>query len=357
MQRRSFLSCAAAACAALAFSQADPAGAAGGAVKGEEAYRLSGPFAHENLAIYLVHGAPGGGPVPLTLQEALEKGSFKVYETSDVNELAVQNLGEDPVFVQSGDIVKGGRQDRVLTVSLVLPPKSGRVSIGAFCVEQGRWQARGQERADSFSTAAEALPSREAKLAIKAPKPVAESGRAGDVGSRQQEVWRGVSEVQVKLEKNLGTSVTATASPSSLQLALENEELQRSRAAYYEALHRIATREPDVIGYVFAINGKVNSADVYPSNGLFLKMWPKLLKASAAEAIGERDGVPDAGSGAAAPPLSLVEDFLRTAERGRARHDKLARHAELETREAEQAFFFESRSAGGDWVHRNYLAK
>ncbi len=351
MQRRSFLSCAAAACAALAFSHAEPVEAASGAVKGEGAYRLSGPFAHENLAIYLVHGAAGGGPVPLTLQEALEAGSFKVYETNDVNELAVQNLGELPVFIQSGDIVKGGRQDRVLTVSLILPPKSSRMSIGAFCVEQGRWAARGEEKSDSFSSAAEALPSREAKLAIKAPKTSA--GGGGDLGSRQQEVWKGVSEMQVKLEKSLGASVAAQESPSSLQLALEHEKLQQSRAAYYEALHAVGLHEPDVVGYVFAINGKVNSADVYPSNGLFRKMWPKLLKASSAEAISEGDGDRDA----APPPVALVEDFLMTAERGRASRDKLARHVELETREGAEAFFFESRSAGGDWVHRNYLAK
>ncbi len=355
MQRRNFLTCAAAACAALALSQADPVVAAGGeAAAGGAAgdYRLSGPFAHENLAIYLVHGRPGGGPVPLTLQEALETGSFRVYETNDVNQLAVQNFGAAPVFIQSGDIVKGGQQDRVLTVSLVLPPKSGRVSIGAFCVEQGRWAARGQERSDSFSSAAEALPSREAKLAIKAPSPTAGSGRGDDVSRRQHSVWQGVSDMQIKLDKSLGTSVASQQSPSSLQLALEHEKLKESRDAYYAALHRIALREPDVVGYVFAINGKVNSADVYPSNGLFLKMWPKLLKASAAEAISEIDG-----TRTGPPSVRLVEDFLQTAERGRARRDKLARHAELETREAAEAFFFESRSAGGDWVHRNYLAK
>ncbi len=355
MQRRSFVSCAAAACAALAFSHAEPVVAAGSEIATTGAardYRLSGPFAHENLAIYLVHGAPGGGPVPLTLQEALETGGFKVYETNDVNELAVQNLGVDPVFIQSGDIVKGGQQDRVLTVSLVLPPKSGRVTIGAFCVEQGRWAARGQERSDSFSSAAEALPSRQAKLAIKAPRPAAGSGHGADIGSRQHEVWRGVADMQGKLEKSLGTSVAAEVSPSSLQLALEHEKLQESRAAYFDALYRVATREPDVVGYVFAINGRVNSADVYPSNGLFLKMWPKLLKASAAEAISEIDG-----QRAGPPPVRLVEDFLQSAERGRARRDTLARHAELETREAAESYFFESRTSGGDWVHRNYLAK
>ena len=55
--------------------------------------RLSGPIVHDNLAIYLVHGAPAGGAVPLTLQEALAKGAVKVRETGSVNALTVENTG------------------------------------------------------------------------------------------------------------------------------------------------------------------------------------------------------------------------------------------------------------------------
>jgi hypothetical protein len=81
-------------------------------------YRVTGPVVHENLAIYLVRGKSAAGPVPLTLEEALAKGAVKVHETGNVNELQIENLGAGEVFVQSGDIVKGGQPDRVLTVSL-----------------------------------------------------------------------------------------------------------------------------------------------------------------------------------------------------------------------------------------------
>ena len=87
--------------------------------------RVSGPHTHENLAVYFIHGASTPGPVPLTLQEALDKGSVRVLETGTVNELKIENTGEEEVFIQSGDIVKGGKQDRVLRMSFVLPPKSG----------------------------------------------------------------------------------------------------------------------------------------------------------------------------------------------------------------------------------------
>src|SRR6202030_1831249 len=104
----------------------------------------------DNLAVYFVHGSAAEGPVPMSLEEALAQGWVKVSETGSINELTVENVGDDGVFVQAGDIVKGGRQDRVLSVDLLLPPHSGRVPIAAFCVEPGRWSARGQEDPRQF---------------------------------------------------------------------------------------------------------------------------------------------------------------------------------------------------------------
>src|SRR5271165_4927707 len=116
-----------------------------GAAQTTDAARVTGPVVHENLAVYFIHGKSAPGTVPLTLEEALTRGVVQVRETGDVNELEIENLGNEEVFVQSGDIVKGGRQDRSLMVSLVLPPRSGRIPIASFCVEQGRWSARGGE--------------------------------------------------------------------------------------------------------------------------------------------------------------------------------------------------------------------
>src|SRR5882724_8957636 len=117
-----------------------------------EGRRVSGPVVHENLAIYFIHGKSAPGKVPLTLEEAMAKGAVKVRETSNVNQLEIENLGLDDVFVQSGDIVKGGKQDRTLMVSLMLPPKSGAIPIASFCVEQGRWSARCKEDVKTFAS-------------------------------------------------------------------------------------------------------------------------------------------------------------------------------------------------------------
>jgi hypothetical protein len=347
--------------------------AVGAATAEPEPYRISGPVVHENLAIYFVHGSSASGPVPLTLQEALANGSAQVRETGSVNQLEVENTGDKEVFIQSGDIVKGGQQDRVLTVSLIIPPHSGALPIASFCVEQGRWSGRGQEDARRFESAAAAVPSREAKIAMKAPvaagaptsptaaptQPHAAYLSSMDVSRRQHEMWSDVAKIQDKLSRAIAAPVAMPESRSSLQLSLENEKLTEAKAAYVKALQGAGESDDDVIGYVFAVNGKLNSADLYPSNGLFRKMWPKLLAANATEAIGDKMSA----TNAAVPSTDDVLAFLKTAEAGKAAEQPLIGANKLETREAAGALFFETRrvpaapSADATWVHRNYLAR
>lgn len=328
-----------------------------------EGIQISGPVVHENLAIYFVHGPSASGAVPLTLQEAMAKGTVKVHETGQVNELTVQNLGDEEVFVQSGDIVKGGRQDRVLMVSLLLPPRSGMIPIASFCVEHGRWTARGGEDSRTFSSSNSAVPSKTARLAIAAPPPAPSppdptSGTRPvrgyvPMGDRQNRVWDSVASTQAKLSQNLATPVAAPTSATSLQLSLENEKLKAAQAAFIAALLPAGEKDGDIVGYVFAINGKLNSADIYPSNAMFRKMWAKLLSANVTEAIAEKDAATEA-----VPSVDAVQAFLDAAQnKGTATERNLNAGAQLETRDSDGAIYSETRRVAGGWVHRNYLAK
>ncbi len=313
---------------------------------------VSGPHVHENLAVYLIHGAGSTGPVPLTLQEALAKGSVTVRETSNVNELIVENTGTEDVFVQSGDIVKGGKQDRVLTVSLIVPPKSGPVPVASYCVEQGRWAPRGSEKADRFASADAAIPSLDAKLAMKAPIAGEIAAGRGETGRRQTMVWGSVAKTQEKLAGSIKDTVNARESRTSLQLSLENEKLKAATAAYVAALQPFGEKSGDALGFAFAVNGRLNSADVYPSNGLFRKMWPKLLNAAATEAIGELGKL-----AMALPASGAVGEFLIAAERGRAEKKPLAAGNKVESRASDKSYYFETERADGKWMHKNYLMR
>jgi len=348
-------------------------GASSGAAFADTSTRISGPLVHENLAVYFIHGASAAGPVPLTLQEALAKGSVQVVETGRVNELMIENTGGERVFIQAGDIVKGGKQDRVLTVSFLLPPQSGRLPIASFCVEQGRWAPRGKEDQARFSSAREAMPSVSALLAMAAPPPAAAppsrdnpaarpgvvlgtqgSGQSDDVARKQRKVWDSVTATQDKLARGLNAPVTAAQSASSLQLSLENEGLKAARTGFVKALQPAGERDADVIGYVVAINGKMSAANIYPSNGLFRKMWEKQLAAMVTEAIGEKAG---AKPTTAPPPAPAVKEFLAQAEKGKPYERVIAAGMRQETRDADKALYNEARGADGKWIHRNYLAK
>ena len=307
------------------------------------AYRLSGPYQHDNLSVTLIHAnTPAEGAAMMTLSEAIEAKLVVVRETGTVNRLTVANRSPDKsVFIQAGEIVKGGQQDRTLSRDLVLPPNSGDVPIDAFCVEAGRWNARGGEAVGRFETSNRSLPSKELKLAARAAK-------------SQDAVWQAVAEAQRKLSEKLGKSVRSEASQSSLQLSLEDEALGERVAAFQSALATLADAHPDAIGMAYAINGEVNSAEVYASHGLFARQWPRLLQSAATEAVAER---PDRGAFAAAPSVDTVDAFLREAEAGVPQSDSDT--PRLQSRESDEAFFFESRDGdkADDWVHRSYLKK
>ncbi len=305
-----------------------------------ESEKINGPRTHENLAVYLIHGADRvNGKTYLTLQEALAQKQAIVRETGNVNQLVVENTSKDAdIYIQAGDIVKGGKQDRALGTDLILESKS-KTSITSFCVEQGRWTKRGKESAEQFGGAADQVASKELKLAVKQKK-------------AQGEVWKSVAEAQSKLGGKVGAPVAAPQSATSLQLTLENQKVKASAGSYIAALGTVIDDVPDAIGFAFAVNGKISSADVYGSHALFGKMWPKLLKAAAIEAVAESEK----GQTFEAPAIEKVEAAIADAETGKTSEETLTPRVTAVTRESKDNLLFETRDKDAS-VHRNYVAK
>lgn len=307
----------------------------------DSGYKISAPYTYKNLTIFLIHGKDQSAKKNiLTLQEAMERKIFVVYETSNVNELAVENLSKEfDVFIQSGDIVKGGKQDRVLAISIIIPARSGRILIQAFCVESDRWTKRGDEETSKFSTSNDRIVTKGLKLAANKSR-------------SQSEVWDKVEEAQEKLSQNVGGSVNSADSKTSLQLSLENKKVAATIDEYVKKLSQITAGKPDVIGYAFAVNGEINSADIYVSNALFKKLWLKMLKASAIEAVSESDKKKSAfevKSGA-------VKTFLADAEKGKSEEKAVSNRVKVITRENKENVVFETRDEKQNAViHKSYV--
>lgn len=316
---------------------------AGATLAQTSAYRISQAYTHKNLTIFLIHGKDQNAKGNIiTLQEAMERKLLIVYETSDVNELQVENISKElDVFIQSGDIVKGGKQDRVLAVSIIIPARSGRVKIDAFCVESGRWEKRGGEDSTKFTSSNERIVSRDLKIAANATR-------------SQQEVWAEVSKAQEKLAQNVGGNVQAAPSRTSLQLTLEDRKVVATIDEYVKALASAPNGKPDVIGYAFAINGKINSADVYVSNALFKKVWAKNLKATATEAVSEARGV------RLADPVRAdeVKGFMDDSERARPSDRAVGPSGRIVTREDKENVLVDAVDEKSKAiVHRTYVKK
>jgi hypothetical protein len=309
----------------------------------QSGYRISAPVSYKNLSVFLIHGKDEiKNKNILTLQEAMEKDLFVVYETSDVNELAVENKSSQyEVFIQSGDIVKGGKQDRVLAITIIIPARSGRISIEAFCVESGRWKQRGKEQSGQFSSSNERIVTKDLKIAANQSR-------------SQNEVWSKVAEAQDKLSQNVGGRVNAEASGTSLQLSLENKKVVATADEYVNKLAGIIEGRNDIIGYAFVINGKINSADVYASNHLFKKLWLKLLKATAIEAVAEMQP----GKPTKLVKINEIKQFMDDADGGQSQERKVNNRNKAITRENKENVVFEARDEKNDIVlHKSYVKK
>jgi hypothetical protein len=239
-------------------------------------FKILGPFTHRNLALYLVKGKDVIRKTRfVTLEQALKDEKVTVGETGNVRNLVISSTyAEEYVFIQAGDIVKGGKQDRTLSTDLIVPPGAKKIPLQSFCVESGRWRARGTEKADKFSMSSNQVASRDLRIASRYRR-------------SQQEVWDNAAELQEKLSTNVGKSVQSQVSSSSLELTLGNKDVRKHAEKYVNALRDIIKDRKHIIGFVFAINGQLNTAEVYGSEDLFRQLWSKLLRTTAIEAFAE----------------------------------------------------------------------
>jgi len=308
-------------------------------------YRVSGPYTQKNLSIYLIHGEDRvKNQKFLTLGEAMRTKKVKVYETSNVNKLSIQNLSKtEHIYIQAGDIVKGGKQDRVFSTDMVLEPGSGKINIASFCVERSRWSKRGKESAKVFNSSTKNLSSKSLRLAAR-------------LKNNQSAVWASVSRAQNKLSRNVGHSVKSKKSSTSLQLTLENKKLAAKVSTYKNKLLPLLRSKKNVIGYAFAINGKLNTADIYANSKLFRKLWPKIVDAASTEAVAEYN----AKLRYATPRPVSIRKWMSTADKGKARTKRLKKGLNQDIVESKTDVRFDTYSGKGkskNLYRQNYIKK
>jgi hypothetical protein len=293
-------------------------------------YKLLDPITHGNLTVFPVVSARSHDTSQfLTLDEGIRSGEVVVTEVGNlhtmvrrrplpdgfggrarVNNLVLVNNSERPLILLAGEIVTGGKQDRVVGKDRIVPAESDPVDLGVFCVEPHRWV----ETSLKFDTHASVMaqPSVRKKAmaekdqqqvwaevgkaknqmadnlrAAASPPPIGSGagvgsgygrGAAGGIGPPVSSVEATTAAVQVD-----GTSSYAEARANKIvekQIESITEPMQKS----YESLIK-QLRNRNAVGVVVAVKGRIVWADLFASSALLSKYWPKLLQSYAAEAL------------------------------------------------------------------------
>ncbi|HEY7617337.1 MAG TPA: DUF6569 family protein, partial [Terriglobales bacterium] len=257
-------------------------------------YKVLPSIRQDNLTVFPVVAATSHDTQQFqTLDEGLRSGDVIVSEagsvqplirrrwtppagdSAQVNRLVLVNNGKRPLILLAGEIVTGGKQDRVIGKDRLVPAESDPIDLSVFCVEPGRWAG------SSAKFGAVGGPMAQPTVRAKAM-----------ADKDQAKVWDEVRSAQASVAGSLAAPArAAVGETTSYARVMENVEVKQrvdSVAAPIEREYRSLIqqlRDRNAVGVVVAVNGEVIWADIFGSTDLLAKYWPKLARSYAAEAI------------------------------------------------------------------------
>jgi hypothetical protein len=302
-------------------------------------YRIRGPFTHQDLTVFLLCSNRQDGRDFLTLDEGLKEGLVTITEQEheQVGALSIANQSDRPLYLQEGERLVGGKQDRTIVSSLVIPPHSGKTSVPTVCVERSRWVEGDKGRRFGFSV-----------NPALAPKGV--RGAAKVEGS-QEKVWACCAAQKDSAHKTLQCANTN----SSVNEMLDSPQVQTISDEYAAALSQALERpeNSDAVGMAIVFNGQIEEVNLYPNRALFHKLFPRLIRAYAVQAALLKDQTK-----AAAPVTdTAVAQFLQEMEARSHKKNALDAHNEVEVSELGDTRFQCTTRYNGKSIHWQLMVK
>jgi len=290
----------------LAFVGSVPSSPAVPPSRPEGEWRLLDPVTYENISVFpVVSSQSQDTSAFLTLEEGLAAGEVTVAEQgaqvmqrsrdgrpiyitppttgASVNQLVLINRSKRPLLLLAGELVSGGKQDRVIGKDRIVPVGAPPLPLDVFCVEHGRWTGSSQ-----FAAAKTIVhPSVRERAAVD---------------QKQTEVWDAVR-----------GGTTAKAAPAAPPPQISTRSIQgaiagNGRTEAYEKIYESQAvgvsiddfvnevqrrfsnatsglKGERVVGVVVAYGGEVAWSDIFASGDLFVHYWRKLLRSYAVEAL------------------------------------------------------------------------
>jgi hypothetical protein len=272
----------------------------------ESDWRILEPITYENISVFPVVSSTGYDTDNfLTLDEGLASGEVVIREQGSdgmvrhrddssriisdyrgaaaVNQLVLVNRSKRPLVLLAGELVSGGKQDRIIGKDRIVPVGAPPLPLNVFCVEHGRWSSGSQFIASKTIV----HPSVREKAAVD---------------QEQTEVWSAVrggttfksagAAPAARLNSDVLSQTISSAAPTE-----SYEKVYTSRStgvSIDEFVEQIASRfsrqtshlkGERVVGVVVAYGGEVAWSDIFASSNLFELYWNKLLRSYVVEAL------------------------------------------------------------------------
>jgi hypothetical protein len=289
----------------LAFIGAVPGSPAAPRSRSEGDWRLLDPVTYENISVFPVVSSYSQDTSPfLTLEEGLLSGEVIVSEQGEVglvrnrdprylgppqrvgaavNQLVLVNRSKRPLLLLAGELVSGGKQDRIIGKDRIVPVGAPPLPLDVFCVEHGRWTGSAQ-----FAAANTIVhPSvRESAAVDKEQTKVWDSVRNGTNAKGSA----AAPPPQIS-SRNLQAAIAGNGRTEAYEKIYESRAVGVSIDDFVDQVQRrfanatSGLKGERVVGVVVAYGGDVAWSDIFASGDLFEHYWRKLLRSYTVEAL------------------------------------------------------------------------
>ncbi len=243
--------------------------------------KVKEPISFKNLTIFpLTLGKVIGEGSILTQEEAIKSGYLRIYEKerAEVNTVIVENLSRYYIFLMSGELLSGCKQDRMVAYDTLIPPRSGRLSLRVFCTERGRWT----HKSEVFKSLPFTANPRMRQVAIETES--------------QERVWSEVSRKRAELK-------SVPSETDAFQDIVKDKKVEREIEEYVENIEKKFPFSENVAGGVVTNGNDIICMDIFYHPRTFKKLWRKLLHGYVLDSIGKEKNLKELS-------VKRIEEFV-----------------------------------------------
>jgi hypothetical protein len=321
-------------------------------------YKVLKPIESGDLTLFPVVRTSGKTPPAdqfLTLDEGLKTGEVEVteagrvrglvrsrngvtlpYRGDQVNTLVLVNNSKRPLLLLAGEIVTGGKQDRVIAKDRIVPAGGDPIDLSVFCIEHGRWTESSEKFGATAKTSMgsfmvqptvrqEAMVAKDQQqvwnsvngaistMAVAAAPVAGPAGGHGSVSSTvEAQGGPAIAHGGIVSGANAASTLSTTSYAKAMQTQAVSAKVDEAAAGLMQSREQAlaSLRQEHAVGVVVALRGEVIWADIFSDTELLTRYWTKLVRSYAAEGLAP-------GKERKTATVADAQQFLDSAAHGR----------------------------------------